>query len=150
MRDITSWQEGDITLHSSREKKRYHQRKAAIEEYFTTKASIDEIAHRHHLSRKKLVKLAEKCLMQHEDGCVLGFRALLPRITMIDHASRPASDISDVPQEAKPADGLEPGAGTNNASADNCSSTQTEQTTVLVDAAADNDDKNDTIKRQAI
>ena len=150
IRDITSWQEGDITLHSSREKKRYHQHKAAIEEYFTTKASIDEIADRHHLSRKKLVKLAKKCLMQHEDGSAWGFRALLPRVTVIDHASQPASDISNVPQEAKPPDGLEPGAGTNNASADSCSSTQIEQTTILVEAAADNDDKNDTIKRQAI
>ncbi|MFL5658744.1 MAG: DUF4012 domain-containing protein, partial [Ktedonobacteraceae bacterium] len=152
IRDITSWQEGDITLHSSSEKKRYHQRKAAIEEYFTTEASIDKIAHRHHLSRKKLVKLAKMCLMQHEDGSTSGFRALLPRVTVIDHASRPASDISNVPQEAKPAEknGEEAGADNNNASSDSCSPTQTEQTTILVDAAAANDDENDTAKRQAI
>src|SRR5437588_5027128 len=107
MLDITLWQKGDITSLSSREKKRYYKRKSAIEEYFKTEASIDEIAGRHHLSPEIVLELAEKCLMQHEDGNAWGFRALLPGVDVIDHAPQPAfdtldtSDTLDISEESK-------------------------------------------------
>ena len=77
---------------SSRQKKRYNRRKSAVKAYFTTDANLDEIAFRHHLSAAVLLKLVEKCLMQHEDGILWGFRALLPGIKVIDHAPRPAPE----------------------------------------------------------
>ncbi len=92
IRDISSWQEGDIRSMSSRQKKRYNRRKSAVKAYFTTDANLDEIAFRHHLSAAILLKLVEKCLMQHEDGILWGFRALLPGIKVIDHAPRPAPE----------------------------------------------------------
>src|SRR5947209_10972489 len=96
MSDITLWQAGDISSLSSREKKRYYKRKSAIEEYFRTEVCVDEIASRYHLSAKTILELAEQCLMQHEDGNVWGFRALLPGAAVTDHASQPASDTPDI------------------------------------------------------
>ena len=86
MRDITSWQKADITSLSSRQKKRYYRCKFAITDYFTTEAPIDEIAHRYRLSAEIVLEMAEKCLMQHEDGRAWGFRALLPGVAVKDYA----------------------------------------------------------------
>ena len=90
MRDITSWQKADITSLNSRQKKRYYRGKFAIAEYFTTEAPVDEIAHRYRLSPEIVLEMAEKCLMQHEDGRVWGFRALLPGVAVKDHAPQAA------------------------------------------------------------
>src|SRR5437588_8354819 len=134
MLDITLWQKSDITSLSSREKKRYYKRKSAIEEYFKTEASIDEIASRHHLSPEIVLELAEKCVMQHEDGSAWGFRALLPGVDVIDHAPQPALDTSDgsdtldtldtsdVSEESKPPekDVLDPGVDNSNTCSESC------------------------------
>ncbi|HLZ81460.1 MAG TPA: hypothetical protein VKP04_07490, partial [Ktedonobacteraceae bacterium] len=101
-RDISTWQEGDITSLSLRSKKKYKKRKSAIEEYFTTKATIDEIALRYHISTERLLKFFEHCLMQAPDGEPWGFRALVPGFTVTDHSSQPATGIAeetaDIPQ----------------------------------------------------
>src|SRR5437868_14716300 len=68
MRDISSWREGDIRSLSTRAKKKYYRRKSAIEDYFTSNISIDEITLRKHISSERLLQLAEQCLMQAEDG----------------------------------------------------------------------------------
>src|SRR5712692_1298942 len=91
MHYITSWQEKDIARLSSRAKKRYKKRKSAIQAYFTTDASIDDITLRYQLSSEILLQLAEKCLMLHEDGTPWGFRALFPGVTVIDHTPQPVS-----------------------------------------------------------
>ena len=98
-RDITSWVEPDITRLSSRGKKRYHKRKNAAEDYFTTDLSIEEITLRHQLSSEILMKLVEQCVMQNEDGTLWGYRALLPGTIVIDHASLPISQEDTLPQE---------------------------------------------------
>lgn len=85
--DISSWQEANISRLGERAKKRFLKQKSALEAYFTTGASPDEIAQHHHISEETLIKLAEKCLMQHEDGSPWGFRALLPGVQVVDHAS---------------------------------------------------------------
>jgi len=85
-RDISSWIKADIRRLVSRGRKRYHKRKAAIVDYFTTDDSLNEIALRHHMPPEVLLNLAEKCLMQHEDGTPWGFRALVPGITVIDYS----------------------------------------------------------------
>src|SRR5437763_7212201 len=144
MRDISSWQKGDITSLSSREKKRYYKRKSAIEEYFKTEAPIDEIASRYRLSPEMLLELAEKCLMQHEDGSAWGFRALLPGISVIDHAPQSASDASntsdtsdalDAPEVSKSPekDVLDPDAETSNTCSESCPSAQREQSAMLIE-----------------
>src|SRR2546421_7956082 len=161
MRDISSWQKGDITSLSSREKKRYYKRKSAIEEYFKTEASIDEIAGRHHLSLEIVLELAEKCLMQHEDGNAWGFRALLPGVAVIDHAPQSAldtsvasdtldtSDTSDVSEESKPPekDVLDPGVDNSNTCSERCSPAQKQQSAMLIEEAVDDED---TAKRRAV
>jgi uncharacterized protein DUF4012 len=101
MRDISSWQEGDISLLSLRGKRRYKKRKSAIEEYFTTDATLDEIILRHHLPAAAFLNLVEKCLMRHEDGAPWGFRALLPGVEVIDHTSQPAPEEAVLPEEQK-------------------------------------------------
>jgi hypothetical protein len=85
-RDISSWIKADLRGLGSRGRKRYHKRKAAIVDYFTTDDSLNRIAFRHHMPPEVLMDLAEKCLMQHEDGTPWGFRALVPGITVIDYS----------------------------------------------------------------
>src|SRR6266700_1489537 len=108
-RDISSWAEPDITRLSTRGQKRYHKRKNAIEVYFTTDDSIEIITLRHHLSSEILMRLVEQCLMQHEDGTLWGYRALVPGAFVIDHSPQPASsqeeeapaqEISEAPKKA--------------------------------------------------
>jgi Protein of unknown function (DUF4012) len=91
-RDISSWVEPDISRLSSRGKKRYYKRKIAIEHYFTTDDSIEEITLRHHLSSEILMKLVEQCLMQHEDSAPWGYRALIPGAIVVDHTPQAASE----------------------------------------------------------
>ncbi len=98
-RDICSWKEADITWLSSRGEKRYYKRKFAIKDYFTTDDTIDEITLRHHISSEILLKLAEKCLMQHEDGTLWGYRALLPGTIVIDHSPSSISKEEDISEE---------------------------------------------------
>jgi hypothetical protein len=97
--DISSWQEGDISLLRSREKKRYNNRKSAIKEYFTTDTTLDEILLRYHLQEAIFMNLVENCLMQHEDGTPWGFRALLPGVEVINHTPQPAPKEAVLPEE---------------------------------------------------
>jgi len=85
--DISSWEEPDISRLSSRAKKRYYKRKSAIKDYFTTEDPVDEITLRYHFSPEIFLKLAEQCLMQHEDGAPWGYRALLPGMIVTNHSS---------------------------------------------------------------
>jgi len=96
-RDISSWIEADVGGLSTRGKRRYQKRKSAIADYFTTEDSIEEITLRHHLSQEILLRLAERCLMQHEDGMPWGYRALVPGVTVVDYA--PPSTASEEAEE---------------------------------------------------
>src|SRR6266566_7889275 len=98
-RDISSWIKADIRRLGSRGRKRYHKRKAAIVDYFTTDDSLNEIALRHHMPPEVLLNLAEQCLMQHEDGTPWGFRALVPGVTVIDHSPPSSSKVEEIPKE---------------------------------------------------
>ncbi len=108
MHDISAWQEEDISLLSNRRRKRYKQHKAALEAYFTTNKPLRIIVHQYYLqSEEALLEMASKCLMQHEDGMLWGFRALLPGVTVIDYAvhdegidttKREVVKISQLPQ----------------------------------------------------
>ena len=90
-RDISSWVEPDITGLSARGNRRYNKRKNAVEDYFTTDLSIEELTLRHHLSSEILMRLVEQCFMQHEDGTPWGYRALVPGVMVIDHTPAPLS-----------------------------------------------------------
>src|SRR5258707_10903890 len=94
-RDISSWIKADLRGLGSRGRKRYHKRKAAIVDYFTSDDSLNEIALRHHMPPEVLLNLAEKCLMQHEDGMPWGFRALVPGITVIDYSPPSTSSTEE-------------------------------------------------------
>jgi hypothetical protein len=89
--DITLWKEADISRLGERAKRRFLKQKSALAAYFTTGASLDKIAQQHHISEETLTRLAEKCLMQHEDGTPWGFRALLPGVRVVDHAASSSS-----------------------------------------------------------
>src|SRR5207302_2063351 len=91
-RDISAWGKGDIRSLSTRVKTKYYRRKSAIEDYFTSNISIDEITLRKHISSERLLQLAEQCLMQAEDGSPWGFRALMPGVNVIDYAAQPAAE----------------------------------------------------------
>src|SRR5881227_2551075 len=91
MRDISAWREGDIRSLSTRAKKKYYRRKSAIEDYFTSNISIDEITLRKQISSERLLQLAQQCLMQAEDGSPWGFRALMPGVNVIDYAAQPTA-----------------------------------------------------------
>src|SRR6266516_1061490 len=98
-RDISSWVEPDISRLSARGNRRYNKRKNAVKDYFTTDLPIEEITLQHHLSSEILRRLVEQCLMQHEDGTLWGYRALVPGVTVIDHTPAPLSKEGTLPQE---------------------------------------------------
>ncbi|HYX51349.1 MAG TPA: hypothetical protein VE843_16500, partial [Ktedonobacteraceae bacterium] len=88
-RDISCWIEPDISKLSARGNRRYNKRKNAVQDYFTTDLPIEEITLQHHLSTEILLKLVEQCCMQHEDGTLWGYRALVPGTDVIDHSPAP-------------------------------------------------------------
>ncbi len=91
-RDISSWQEASITSLNSKAKKRFSKNKSAIIAYFTGDKSVEEIATQYNLSTEQLLKMAENCLKQHEDGSPWGYRALLPGILVKDHSPNSAPE----------------------------------------------------------
>jgi len=96
--DISSWKEDDVYRLNSRKRKRYYKRKKAIREYFTSDASLEQIAQRYQIFPvKDLEELAQKCLMRHEDGNVWGYRALVPGVEVADHTPPTQSSIQDTP-----------------------------------------------------
>ena len=113
MRDISSWQEENISSLSARAKKKYYQRKSAIKEYFTTEATINEISQLNHISSESLMQLVERCLMLDPDGTPWGFRALLPGANVADHSPQPATEeaaeIPALPEIAEEANMLAAG-----------------------------------------
>ncbi len=92
--DIASWKEVNISRLGEKARKRFRKRKAALEAYFTTNASLQEIAQRYHISEETLTRLAEKCLMQHTDGSPWGFRALQPGAQVVDQSSRSENEAT--------------------------------------------------------
>jgi hypothetical protein len=97
--DISSWIEPDISRLSARGNRRYNKRKNAVKDYFTTDLTIEAITLQHHLSSEILTRLVEQCFMQHEDGMLWGYRALVPGATVIDHTPLPISEEGALPQE---------------------------------------------------
>lgn len=99
MRDISSWHKGDSRSLNARAKKKYYKRKSAIEDYFTSNATIAEITQRTHISEEHLLQLVEKCLMQAEDGDLWGFRALIPAVDVKDYATHPVPKTTGEDQQ---------------------------------------------------
>ena len=152
-RDITLWQDGDISHLSNRAKKRYHSRKSAIQDYFTTEMTSDEIAQKYHLSTNILLGLVEKCLRHYEDGTLWGFRALLPGVDVIDHAVQPIVENTDgsATSDVIRLEDLHTEQSLTNGDSHVNSSTEQEQGSLLVEDREDEeDDKDDTGKREAI
>jgi hypothetical protein len=94
-KDLSSWREADISRLSTRNKKRYRKRKAAIITYFTTAMPLDKISIHLHIPTEQLLQLARQCLMLHEDGSVWGFRALVPGVQVIDCVDNPPMQAED-------------------------------------------------------
>ncbi len=91
--DIDSWEEVDISALNARQKKRFQKHRSAIAAYFTTETPLEEIAKQHNISVNSLLLMASKCVIQHEDGMLWGYRALLPGANVIDHS--PSSVVKE-------------------------------------------------------
>lgn len=89
--DISSWQDVDISSLSTKAKKRFRKRKAAVTAYLSGEQPINELAEHYRLLPAQLQELTAKCLMQHEDGQAWGFRALLPGIEVTDYTDQVAA-----------------------------------------------------------
>ena len=124
-RDISSWIEADVGGLSTRGKRRYQKRKSAIADYFTTEDSIEEITLRHHLSQEILLRLAERCLMQHEDGMPWGYRALMPGVVVVDYT--PPSTASEEAEET-PGENVSENSSKEEAPGEEPSDTSSEET----------------------
>ncbi|HYK85768.1 MAG TPA: hypothetical protein VEV19_10395, partial [Ktedonobacteraceae bacterium] len=166
-RDITSWQEGDISRLSNRAKKRYQSRKSAIQDYFTTDMPSNEIARKYHLATDILLELVEKCLRHSEDGTLWGFRALLPGVNVIDHAAPSVVENTDdvatsnaIQQEDQPAEqnstisSLNGHNGHNEHNGYSSGGQEQSSSSVLVEDQQNNEDvedeEEDTAKREAL
>lgn len=98
--DITSWQEVDISRLGAKARKRFIKRTSALEAYFTSDASLDEIVRRYQIPQEMLLKRAEQALMLHEDGQPWGFRVFYPGAVVVDHAA-------PIPETPNPSSGSE-------------------------------------------
>ena len=94
--DITCWEEVTLSGLNARQKRRFHKHKATITAYFTTNASLDEIAEQQDIAATSLLAMVEKCLMRHEDGRVWGFRALLPGANVVNHTSLVEQEVTAI------------------------------------------------------
>ena len=101
--DITNWEDVSLSALNARQKRRFQKHKVAIVAYFTTHASLNEIAQQHNIAVSNLHVMIERCLLYHEDGQVWGFRALLPGMIVVNHRPRDEQEIAPV-QEADPKD----------------------------------------------
>jgi hypothetical protein len=144
-RDISSWIEPDITRLSTRGEKRYNKRKNAIEDYFTTDLTIEEITLRHHLSSEILMKLVKQSLMQHEDGTLWGYRVLVPGAIVVDHTPLPVSKEDTLPQEQ-----LETPTKADSEEVVDAAFCKSDRSTLDVDNDTFIGDDEDTAKRQAV
>ncbi len=141
-RDITSWQEGDISALSARAKKRYQKRKSAVIAYFTSETTLEQLTLQYHLSSALLLKLAEKCTLRHQDGRLWGFRALVPGVKVVDCGvaekqngeSEAVQPVQQDPSDRAPASRSLSAAG---------------HSSLLVKEAGE-DEEDDTAKREAI
>ncbi len=91
--DITCWEEVSLTGLNARQKRRFQKHKAAVTAYFTTDASLAEIAKQQDIADASLLAMVEKCLMRHVDGYVWGFRALLPGANVVNHIALVEQEI---------------------------------------------------------
>jgi Protein of unknown function (DUF4012) len=144
-RDISSWIEPDITRLNTRGEKRYNKRKNAVEDYFTTDLTIEEITLRDHLSSEILMKLVKQCLMQHEDGTLWGYRVLVPGAIVVDHTPLPVSKEDTLPQEQ-----LETPTKANSEEVVDAASCKSDRSTLDVDNDTFIGNDEDTAKRQAV
>ncbi len=94
-RDITAWQEGDISALRARTKKRYQRRKGAVIAYYTTDTALEYITSQYHISAEILLKLVDKCTLRHPDGGPWGFRALAPGVNVVEASPAQATGIED-------------------------------------------------------
>ena len=94
--DITCWEEVTLTGLNARQKRRFQKHKAAVTAYFTTDASLDEIAKQQDIADASLLAMVEKCLMRHADGQVWGFRALLPGANVVSHTPLVEQEVTAI------------------------------------------------------
>jgi len=85
--DTTGWATVNTDTLNTRQKRRFQKHKDTVTAYFTTDASLDEIAEHYTISESSILSMVEKCLMGHTDGQLWGFRALLPGAKVINHSS---------------------------------------------------------------
>ncbi len=150
--DTSSWQEADVSALNSSEKKRYYKRKSALKAYFTTEEPLDQVALRYHFPVKTLDKLAKRCIMRHEDGTLWGYRALAPRVTVVDHPPEPEpTSASDATHDAVPEDAIDR-LPTEPSDDDGtpCTASDTVPTPTLSNDTVSEDADEDTAKRKAI
>lgn len=77
--DLEKWPAADPSVLDDNQAKTFYARERAVRAYFGG-SPIDQIEEETGIGRQELRRLAKRCLRQHDDGEIWGFRALVPYI----------------------------------------------------------------------
>lgn len=86
--NTANWKTVNLESLTLQDREKYLIRKAIIEEYFHGSESVKIIAEKHGLSRVSINRLVSRCLEQHPDGDIYGFRSLLPWSRVYDYSRK--------------------------------------------------------------
>ncbi|MEK3995010.1 hypothetical protein MKY29_09640 [Psychrobacillus sp. FSL K6-2365] len=86
--DLSMWPTVLVDDLSSENKEIFKRRRAAVQDYFKDKATVNLICEKYKLKRSNFYRLLARCLEIHSDGKIYGYRALIPnqRVKRTTHA----------------------------------------------------------------
>jgi putative transposase len=81
--DLSTWPEVDPSNLCDRDRMIYEKRRVAIVLFFSRHKSTEQVSEQSGISVSEIYRLADRCLLEDENGLVFGYRALIPnkRIT---------------------------------------------------------------------
>lgn len=90
--DTSVWKQVFPDSLPEKEREIYLNRKSAVDDYLQGKRKVEDIATIHGISRRWLSTLVNRCLMEHPDGDIWGYRALIPNTTVKERKSKDLSE----------------------------------------------------------
>jgi putative transposase len=76
--DRSSWAEVDPSVLNEKDKMVYEKRKIAIDLFLSKQKSSEEVSENSGISVSEIYRLADRCLLEDENGVLFGYRALIP------------------------------------------------------------------------
>lgn len=76
--DLSTWPEVDSSVLSDRDITIYEKRKMVIDQFFSRQKTTEQVSEQTGISVSEIYRLADRCLLEDENGLLFGYRALIP------------------------------------------------------------------------